>query len=169
MSSHPTQPVKWPGSALDPVRRLRVLAASLPGCAIVEQVFDAPFELAWGFLSDLERSVPEFDTEVARLVIHDRRDDQGQVRLSATAWARPWLPGLPLDVALEEGFCWMAAPRRTFVVGMAAVPDGRRTRYAHLEGTALRLPGLAQAVARRQRGQVLRDMAGIRSALRQRG
>ena len=168
MSTQPTEPVPWPSARLDPVRRLRVLAASLPGCALVEQVLDAPFELVWGFLSNLEQSVPEFDTEVARLVVHERHDEPGQKRLSATAWSKEWLPGLPLDIVLEEGFCWMTAPRRIFVVGMAAVAQGPRTGYAHMEGTALRLPGLASVVARRQRRQVARDIAGIASALHRR-
>ena len=49
----------WPVADLDPVRRLAVLAATVPGGAIVvEEVIDAPFERVWAVAGDLEHEFP---------------------------------------------------------------------------------------------------------------
>src|SRR5919205_1188211 len=72
---------------LDPIRRIHVMAASIPGAAVAEGVLDAPAD-----------------------TIH--------------AEVRP-------------GWCWMQSPLA--VAAMAAVPEGERTRFAHLE--AMRVPG----------------------------
>ena len=61
----------WPVATLDPIRRARVLAARIPG-GFVETVLDVPYEHAWSWLSDLERSVPAFDVVVDRLGVKPR-------------------------------------------------------------------------------------------------
>ncbi len=151
-------PARWPVAELDPIRRLDVLAAALPGVVVQHTVLDAPFAEVWPFLTDFERSVPSFDSSVRRVVVRSRTD--AHVRL--TAWSFPGLPGLRFEVDVEPGFCWMRSRWRVYVVGMAAVPDGARTRVAHLEGSAL--PGarlLRWFVAR----EVASDVAGMHRIL----
>ncbi len=125
--------------SLDPVDRARVLAAALPGAGCVEAVFDAPFEVAWTRLMDLERSVPAADSLVARLRVGSRRrDDDGVEHLVATAWAPFGLP-TRFDVRIEDGFCLMRGRGRLFVVVMAARPEpGGGTRYCHVEAVPRR-------------------------------
>ena len=49
----------WPSAELDGVRRLRVLAAALPGVQLEERALDHPFEAVWGVVNDIERNVYE--------------------------------------------------------------------------------------------------------------
>jgi hypothetical protein len=127
--------VDWPAATLDPIRRARVLAAAVPG-GFAEVVLDVPFERAWAWLSDLERSVPAFDRRVDRLRITARgpAPDGDAEDISFVATRRRL--ALPFTARLEDGWCEMRARGRMFVVVMAAVPDGDgHTRYAQLEAT----------------------------------
>jgi len=152
----------WPVAELDPVRRARVLAAALPG-GFAEIVLDVPFERAWGWLSDLERSVPAFDALVDRLTVTDRRanpDGTGEQLTFTTA-----NHGVPIRfrARLEAGWCVMRAPARAFVVVMAAVPEGSgRTRYAQLE--AVPRP-VGRLLRKRLQRDVHHDVKGIRRIL----
>ena len=127
----------WPVVELDPITRLRAIAAAYPNAGVAEAVVDVPFEEAWAWVTDFERNVHRFDTEVAKIRIRHR--DGGRVRL--WAWARFVPIPLPFDVTVEDGFCIMRGRVRAFLVVMAAAPtaDGR-TRYVHAE--AVPLPGV---------------------------
>jgi len=48
----------WPVAELDPVRRMRVLAAASPGVAYAEKLIPAPFSAVWEAASHLERESP---------------------------------------------------------------------------------------------------------------
>jgi hypothetical protein len=156
----------WPTARLDPIAKLRVLEASLPGVAMRERVIEAPFADVWGYVTDLETSVPEFDRDVARLRVVRASGE----RLRVHSWA----PGVPvplgLDVTLRPGWCWMVSTPRLYVVGMAAVPDGERTRFGHLEGFVVGGP-LLRLSRWRHRAHVARDLDGIERgvAARRRG
>jgi hypothetical protein len=144
----------WPAARLDPIARLRALAAGLPGAALHERVIDAPFADVWGYVSDLEHSVPEWDRDVARIRIVRSSGE----RLRVHSWS-PRVPvPLGFDVTLRPGWCWMAS--HLYVVGMAAVPDGDRTRFAHLEGFVAGGP-LLRLSRWRHRAHVVRDVDGI--------
>jgi hypothetical protein len=120
----------WPVVELDPVRRLRVLHASLPGTAVVERVIDAPFDAVWDVVGDLE-GAPRFDKALRRVRIIERDGERLRVAVVMSVGLRA-----RLDVELRPGWCWMRGVADTFVVGMAAVPlDAGRTHYAHLEGS----------------------------------
>lgn len=152
----------WPTASLSPIGRARALAAGLPGAVIQEGRFDAPFTDVWGFISDLERSVPTFDHDVRWLRVLSRDGTRLEVR-AGSGWS---LGGIPLgfDVDLTDGWCWMVARPRLYVVGMAAEPDPDdpgRTRYAHLEGVTVRPRALAAATRWRSRRHVAGDVAGI--------
>lgn len=163
--------MSWPEASLDGIARLRVLAAVLPGVVVREYTVGSPFDETWAYLSDLERSVPEFDRDVRALRITRRAGNRLRIR-AYLPWHLSGLP-LPMDVQLEPGWCWMAARPRIYVVGMAAVPAGEVTRVAHCEGITLtgpralrRLAGpFLRVTSRRARRHVDHDVDGIRARL----
>lgn len=160
----------WPAAHLDAVARLRVLAEAFPGAVILERTLPAPFEEVWGFISDLERSVPAFDETVAELRVLHRDGDRLRARARV---AGPVPLAATFDVRLEPGWCWMVGRPPLYLVGMAAVADGDVTRYAHLEGLTAPgvplLPTLARPVLRATRRftrrHVHHDVDGIERAL----
>jgi hypothetical protein len=118
---------------LDPIDRLRVLAAGIPGAAMVERVLDAPFEAVWATATDFEGALSGFEIGVSAARVVARDGDR------VTLESRVPLLRLRqrVDIHLREGWCLMQG--RGFVAGMAARPEGNRTRFAHLE--AARVPG----------------------------
>lgn len=126
----------WPTAELDAIRRLRVLAAAVPGAVTAETTLDVPFETAWAVAADLEHELPIYLPDVRSLRIthrdgeHLEADARGYLGLRAR-----------FDIVLRPGWCVM---RSRFLLGaMAAEPDGERTRFAFLTGTHIR----AQRVA----------------------
>ena len=63
----------WPVAGLDAIGRLRVIEAAVPAAAAAETVIDAPFDRVWAYVSDMERSIAEFDSLVSRVRIRRRR------------------------------------------------------------------------------------------------
>ena len=122
----------WPSTELDPVRRMRILVAALPHAAFLERVLDAPFDDVWGIASDLERGTPQWEKNVAALAILQREGDRLEVQIRSPFGIR-----VRAQAVLRPGWCVMQG--RVFAVGMAAAPEGERTRFAHFE--ALSLPG----------------------------
>jgi hypothetical protein len=159
----------WPAVELDPVQRLRVMARVLPGVWMEERVIDAPFDRVWGFASDLERA-PEFDTDVHSVKVVWREGERLGISVRADVFGLA-MPALPVAVELRSGWCWMRSP--LYVVGMAAVAEGGRTRFGHLEGVPLRGPESVQRllgpvawVSRlRHRYHVAHDVDGIERSL----
>jgi hypothetical protein len=149
---------RWPEASLDPVRRALVLAAVLPGAGVVEATHEIPFEQYWSTIADLERSVPTFDDQVRRIRINERDGE----RLHLTAWTKinvPW----SFDVTLADGWCVMMARPRVFMVVMAAVPDGDRTRAVHIE--AVRAPVAGRVLRPMMQRNAAADVRGIRRLL----
>jgi hypothetical protein len=141
----------WPAAALDPVARLRALAAALPWVSYEEAVIAAPFERVWCYIADMERGVPQFEANVRRLEIVAREGDQLVLR----SWARAGL-SMRLDAVLRPGWCVMRGALGE--IGMAAAPVGpAATRFAHFEGSR-RLGRIARPLFRRF---VRRDLARL--------
>jgi hypothetical protein len=122
----------WPSASLDPVRRMRILVAALPHAAYRERVLDAPFDAVWRVASDLERGTPLWEMNVAALAVVHRDEELLEVEIRSPFGIR-----LRAHTVLRPGWCVMHG--QLFAVGMAAAPEGERTRFAHFE--ALRLPG----------------------------
>ena len=159
----------WPTVELEPLDRLRVLARVLPGVWMEERVIDAPFDEVWGFVSDLERA-PEFDTDLHSVKVVSRDDERLKIRVRADVFGVA-IPPIPIAAELREGWCWMRSP--LYVVGMAAAPEGDRTRYGHLEGVPLHGPSSLQTLQRpvawisrlRHRYHIPHDIDGIERCL----
>ena len=124
---------EWPVAGLDPVRQLRVLAASVRFPVYVsEVVVPAPVEQVWAVASDLERELPRCISTVREVRITHAEGDRLELMAFGTLGQRA-----RFDVVLRPGWCLM---RSRFVLGaMAAVPEAGGTRFASLGG--FRLPG----------------------------
>ncbi|MEZ0092026.1 hypothetical protein [Streptacidiphilus sp. EB129] len=123
----------WPVPGLDPVRRLRVLAAGISGAALAERVIPLPFDRLWGIVSDLEHELGTFEVDMRDITL---REVDG--RLEAHARGRLGFRAR-FDVQLEPGWCWMQS--RFLMIGIAAVPVPNGTLVAATGG--FRLPGRA--------------------------
>lgn len=123
---------RLPAVELDPVRRLHAMAAAIPGAALVEGLLDAPFDPVWSVATDFEKGATEIEPFLssARILSHEGE----RLELVYTA---PLGMHDRIEVVLRPGWCWMQSPM--LVAAMAAVPEGERTRFAHLE--AFRFPG----------------------------
>jgi hypothetical protein len=120
----------WPVADLDAIRRLRVLAAAVPGGFVAETVIDAPFEQVWAVAADLEHELPAYLPDVRSFTI-TRRDGE---RLEARACGYAGLRAR-FDIVLRPGWCVMRS--RFLLGGLAAVPDGQQTRFAFLGGVRI--------------------------------
>lgn len=124
----------WPVAELDPIRRLRVLAHSMPGMSYDEILLDVPYEQVWAVASDLERQLPLLITDIRRFTVTSAAGE----RLEAHARSPLGLRAR-FDVVLRPGWCFMQS--RFLVGGLAATPEGEgATRFAFSGG--LRVPGL---------------------------
>jgi hypothetical protein len=162
----------WPQAELGPLARLRVLAEGLPGTVLHEATIDGSFDRVWGWARDLERSIPTFDRLVASVRIVRREARPGgddRLRVVTRGTGRGCYLPMGFDVDLGVGWCWMVSRPRGYVVGMAAEPDGDRTRWGQLEGIALSTPGLFRPLLRatrwRHRRHVGHDVEGIQRAI----
>lgn len=123
----------WPVAELDPIRRMRVIAAATPGVAYAEKLIPAPFSAVWEAASDLERELPRMVTDLRSFEITSTRGERMTARAHSKLGQRA-----RFDVVLRPGWCVMQS--RFFIGEMAAVPEAGGTRFAFLGG--LRLPAM---------------------------
>lgn len=153
---------RWPEVELDPVRRLRVMAAALGAAMYAEDHIDAPFAEVWSTVADLSNELPHLVPTVRRFKVLPSHLER------TVGWAYgPLGHSARFDVLLQQGWCLMQS--RYVVGGMAAVPEGGGTRFAVLGG--LRQPAYApvQVAVRalgRARGLRMIDRARRRTAAR---
>ena len=117
----------WPVAEVDAIRRLRVLAAAVPGAVVAEATYDAPFAQVWAVAADLEHELPVYLPDVRTLRITRREGDRLEAYARGYAGMRA-----RFDIVLRPGWCVMRS--RFLLGGMAAVPDEERTRFAFLSG-----------------------------------
>jgi hypothetical protein len=125
----------WPIAHLDPLRRLRVMAATLPATTLAEIVVPAPLNRAWAAAADLETSLPLMIRDFRN--VHLTETQSGRLRMDARGKLGQ---RARFDVVLRPGWCWMQS--RLWVGGLAAVDqpgEPGSTRIGFLGG--LRIPG----------------------------
>ncbi|MFI6898397.1 hypothetical protein ACIBM4_30210 [Streptomyces sp. NPDC050256] len=152
----------WPTANLDPVRRLRVMAAGLNAAMYAEAHLDLPLADIWAIAEDLEGELPYLVPTIRDF----RCRPTGTDRFPADA-SGPLGHAARFDVVLQPGWCLMQT--RQIVGGMAAVEEGDGCRFAVLG--ALRRPGSAslQKALRplgRTRGHLMIERAAQRALIR---
>jgi hypothetical protein len=131
---NPNDPIEidtyaWPTVELDPIAKMKAIAAALPHVAADEASFETPFERFWAYLVDFERNTARIEGTVRDTRILERHGDR--LRLEARSIIGRWDE---FDVVLREGWCLMQSASGQ--IGMAARPEGpTRTRYYHFEGS----------------------------------
>ncbi|GAA2747434.1 MULTISPECIES: SRPBCC family protein [Kitasatospora] len=134
-----TAPASWPVADFDPVRRLAVLAATVPGAALHQAVVDAPFDRVWAVAADLEGALPHWLPDI-RTVRPSADGTEALVVGHSRLRAR-------FDIELRPGWCLMQS--RFVLGGMAAHPeDDGTTRFAFLGAFRFPAIGLLATVLR---------------------
>ncbi|MFU0243023.1 hypothetical protein ACKI1J_45920 [Streptomyces scabiei] len=155
----------WPTAELDPVRRLRVMAAGLHAVMYAETRLDLPLTEVWAVAGDLEGELPHLVPTLREF----RCDPSGGDRFRALA-SGPLGHTAVFDVLLRPGWCLMQS--RYVVGGMAAVPEGPGTRFAVLGGHRGPWSAPLQRALRpvgRARGLRMIDRASRRALARREG
>lgn len=150
--------MRLPEATLGPVRRLRVMAAAIPGAVLMERVFDASFDEVWALAGDLEHGVPRWEPMVSSARVIERQGD----RVSLVT-RTPFRVSLSIDAVVRRGWCWMQTIPRFYVIGMAAEPEGRGTRFAQLEGSPLPGGRLLQPLVHLDVSYDLHSLGGLLS------
>jgi hypothetical protein len=129
---------------IDPVDRLTVLAAALPGAAVGQRRIAAPFDAVWRVIEDFEWATPRYEPGVARVRVAERHGQHLHLLVAYTDGREE-----PMDVRLRAGWCLMQSA--TAVVAFAARRLGDQTLLAHLEHrrTVTRMPTRSRSRDRR--------------------
>ncbi len=152
----------WPTTDIDPIRRLRALAAGISGAVVAEGFVPEAYEEVWGRLSDLERELPRLVPDLRWLRITHREGD----RLEVVARGHSGLRAR-FDAVLRPGWCFMQS--RFLIIGMAAAPAPGGTAYATM--AAVRVPGsraISALAAPLFHRSVLKATARLRRRLQER-
>ena len=123
----------WPVAEFDPVRRLRVLAATIPGLCLVEHIIPASFEDVWKLASDLEYELPRLGTRfVTDFRITHRDGDELIARVHGPLGIRD-----DFTITLRPGWCWMEGHALSAAMAATATPHGTLFAWA----TRMKVPG----------------------------
>jgi hypothetical protein len=111
---------------IDPVDRLTILAAALPGAVVRQRQIAAPFDAVWRVIEDLEHAIPRYEPGVANVRVIERHGQLLRLLVEDTGGREEMM-----DAKLRPGWCVMQSA--TVVVAFAARPLGSQTLLAHLE------------------------------------
>jgi hypothetical protein len=118
---------------IDPIDRLAILAAALPGAAVRQRRIAAPFDAVWQVIADLEHATPRYEPGVARVRVIEQRGEFLRVLVQDTAGRED-----AMDARLRPGWCLMQSA--TVVIAFAARRVGSETLLAHLEHRRVQTP-----------------------------
>ncbi|MGI9092623.1 MAG: hypothetical protein ACR2FF_04105 [Mycobacteriales bacterium] len=125
----------WPVADLDPIRRLRVMAASIRGAGVAERVVPATVDQVWAVASDLENELPHLVRDFRSVRVSGRDGDRLTMHARGLLGQRA-----RFDVVLEPGWCWCQS--RFLLCGMAAAPHPDGTTFGFLGGVRLPVAGV---------------------------
>lgn len=129
-----TDPVAPPGAdPIDPIDRLAILAAALPGAAVAQRRIAAPFDAVWRVIADMEHATPRFEPGVAQVRLIEQRGEFLRLLVRDTAGRED-----TMDARLRPGWCVMQSA--TIVIAFAARDMGDQTLLAHLEHRRAQTP-----------------------------
>jgi hypothetical protein len=111
---------------IDPIDRLAVLAAALPGAAVRQRRIAAPFDAVWRVIADLEHATPRYEPGVAHVRVIEQRGELLRLLVQDTAGREE-----TMDARLRPGWCLMQSA--TVVIAFAARRLASETLLAHLE------------------------------------
>lgn len=120
------------GRDLDPVRRLRVMAACVKGTTYAEAVISAPIDAVWAVAGDLEGELHHLLPDVKSFRILTVDGDRLEALAKGYFGQRA-----RFDVVLRPGWCWMQS--RFLIGGLAAAPEPDGTRFAFVGGFRFRV------------------------------
>jgi hypothetical protein len=123
---------------LDPIDRLTILAAALPGAVVRQRQIAAPFDAVWRVIADLEHATPRYEPGVAHLRVIERHGQFLRLLVQDTAGREEMM-----DARLRPGWCLMQSA--TVVVAFAARRLGARPCWPISNTSACRLPRQARA------------------------
>lgn len=141
-----TDPLALP--EIDPVDRLAILAAALPGAAVRQRRVAAPFDAVWRVIADLEHATPRYEPGVAWVRVLERRGEFLRLLVRETAGGEE-----EMDARLRPGWCLMQSA--TIVIAFAARPLDSETLLAHLEHRRVPAPSPDRHAALRKIDQEL--------------
>jgi hypothetical protein len=118
---------------IDPIDRLTILAAALPGAAVRQRRIAAPFDAVWQVIADLEYATPRYEPAVARVRVLEQRGELLRLVVQDTDGREE-----TMDARLRPGWCLMQSA--TVVVAFAARRLGSETLLAHLEHRRAQTP-----------------------------
>jgi hypothetical protein len=147
----------WPTAELDPVRRLRVLAAGIPGAAVTERVFDRPLAQVWELMWGEGRAFAELQPDMRSITRLTVAGDHVSLHARSHYGMRAHLKGVA-----RPGWCWLQS--RFLLIGMAATeePDGR-TRVALTGG--IRIPTRAALIPLGVRRESIKSLNRLEAML----
>lgn len=140
---------QWPTCEIDDVRRLRVMAAAIPGAHVTERVLPAPLADVWAVMGDLEGEFGRFQPDMRQ--VHVTHVDGEHIQ--AVARSRYGMRAR-FDGVLRPGWCWLQS--RFLIIGMAAAAEQHGTRVALTGGP--RIPGRAAIIPIGVRREIDRAM-----------
>jgi hypothetical protein len=111
---------------IDPIDRLTILAAALPGAAVRQRRIAAPFDAVWQVIADLEHATPRYEPDVAHVRVIEQHGELLRLLVQDTAGREE-----TMDARLRPGWCLMQSA--TVVIAFAARRLGSETLLAHLE------------------------------------
>ncbi len=118
---------------IDPIDRLTILAAALPGAAVRQRQIAAPFDAVWRVIADLEHATPRYEPGVAHVRVIERHGQFLRMLVEDTGGREEMM-----DARLRPGWCLMQSA--TVVVAFAARRLGSQTMLAHLEHQRVQTP-----------------------------
>lgn len=149
-----------PDESLDPVLRLHVLAAALPGAVVAERTLAAAFNQVWSVVTDLETMVPQYESQVNAVEVVDRQDERSQV---VTTLRDGHVE--TMDVRIVPGWCLMQS--ESSVVAFGARQAGHQTVLAHLEHNRRSSPAQKDHVPGKAHAKLERELDIIGSLARE--
>ena len=90
---------------IDPIDRLAILAAALPGAAVRQRRIAAPFDAVWQVIADLEHATPRYEPGVAQVRVIEQRGEFLRLLVQDTAGRED-----AMDARLRPGWCRRCNP-----------------------------------------------------------